>query len=145
MKFVCFLTFYKANFRSLNMVTNLFSTGKIYLIKQPINGNSGVPSLYARLLNGSFGIEITDDEYYAIFSNSSRKLLIIVYKNEAGVGVFKWRLFSGKFKILIDGNQNEPSKITRSQLKRLIMDGTIEGEWQSNYQKEQFLKNNNKI
>ena len=107
------------------MITDLFESGNIYLIQEPVNGNAGIPRLFAQLLDGYFGIEINDDEYYAIFSNSTRKLLIIFYKNNKGVGVFKWRLYSRKLKFILDGNSDKPIKITRSQMKNLILNGTI--------------------
>ena len=107
------------------MITDLFESGNIYLIQEPVNGNAGIPRLFAQLLDGYFGIEINDDEYYAIFSNSTRKLLIIFYQNNKGVGVFKWRLYSRKLKFILDGNSDKPIKITGSQMKNLILNGTI--------------------
>ena len=61
------------------MVTDLFASGKIYLIHEAVNGNVGILRLFAQLVNGSFGFAIKDQEYYAIFSNSKRNLLIIFY------------------------------------------------------------------
>ncbi|MBQ7585759.1 MAG: hypothetical protein IJU40_05880, partial [Desulfovibrionaceae bacterium] len=85
------------------MITDLFASENIYLIREPVNGNVEIPTLLAKLVNGSFGLKIKDQEYCAIFSNSKRNLLIIFYKNDTGVGVFKWRLFNSKFKFIIDG------------------------------------------
>ena len=123
------------------MAIDLFSSGKIFLVKKPVNGNAGIPSLYAKFLNGSFGVENIqqDEDVYVIFSNANRKLLIILHIDEAGVAIYKRRLFSGKFKIMLD-NAADPCSLTRESLKRLILDGTYEGDWQSIYQKKKVKK-----
>lgn len=122
------------------MITDLFASENIYLIREPVNGNVEIPTLLAKLVNGSFGLKIKYQEYCAIFSNSKRNLLIIFYKNDTGVGVFKWRLFNSKFKFIIDGI-NDNIKITLNQLKRLIFDGTIDGKWNNIYQQEKLIDN----
>ena len=45
-------------FRGVAMMYNLFSLGTINLILTPVTGNCGIPSLYGRLLAGTFGVTI---------------------------------------------------------------------------------------
>ena len=117
------------------MLIDLFSEGKIYLIKTPVNGNAGIPSLFSRIINGSFGITFENsEESYFLFCTANKKTLIILHVDEAGIDITKRRLFGGKFKIIFEDTAN-PIKLTRDQLKRMVLDGTAEGEWQSLYQK----------
>ena len=115
------------------MMSDLFSSGIIYLVKQPVNGNCGIPSLYGKVVDGSWGIEIIEKkliEVYVIFSASNRKTLLILHIDNFGVDLTKRRLFGNKFKIIIENN-NKAETLTREQLKRLVIDGTYEGEWHS--------------
>ena len=112
------------------MMADLFSSGEIYLIMTPVNGNCGIPSLYGRLLDGSFGINIVESlaEIYALFTTANHKMLLILHVDNYGVDLTKRRLFSGKFRTILENAEN-PISITREQLKRLVLDGTYVGEW----------------
>ena len=114
------------------MMSDLFSFGKIYLIMTPVNGNCGIPSLYGRLLNKSFGIDILDEngEVYVIFTTSNHKSLLILHIDNYGVDLTKLRLFNGKFRTML-ANTDKPLILTREQLTRLVLDGTYMGEWQN--------------
>lgn len=112
------------------MMADLFSSGEIYLIMTPVNGNCGIPSLYGRLLAGSFGINIEKalGEIYALFTTANHKMLLILHVDNYGVDLTKRRLFKGKFRTILENTEN-PISITREQLKRLVLDGTYIGEW----------------
>ena len=69
-------------------------------------------------------------EVYVIFSASNMKTLLILHIDNFGVDLTKRRLFGNKFKIIIENN-NKAETLTREQLKRLVIDGTYEGEWHS--------------
>ena len=114
------------------MMSDIFSSGHIYLIQTTVNGNCGIPSLYGRLLNGSFGVEILDDtgEIYALFTTANHKTLLILHVDDYGVDLTKRRLFKGKFRTMLSDTQ-QPLTLTREQLKRLVLDGTYTLEWQN--------------
>lgn len=111
---------------------NLFSSGSIYLILTPVNGNCGIPSLYGRLLAGSFGVDISDStsEIYAVFTTSNRKTLLILHVDNYGVDLTKRRLYKGKFRTLLAKPQ-EILTLTRQELLRLVLDGTYVDEWRN--------------
>ena len=79
------------------MMSELFSSGRIILIRTTVNGNCGIPSLYGRLLDGKFGVDIVDEqeEIYAIFTTSNHKMLLILHVDDYGVDLTKRRLFQG--------------------------------------------------
>ncbi len=114
------------------MMSDLFSSGRMYLIQTPVNGNCGIPSLYGRLLTGAFGAEIIDEqqEIYAVFTTANHKTLLILHIDNYGVDLTKRRLFKGKFRTLLANTENPPM-LTREQLKRLVLDGTYAMEWQN--------------
>ena len=125
------------------MMSDLFSSGKIYLILTPVNGNCGIPSLYGRLLDGSFGIDITNEtgEIYAVFTTKNHKTLLIFHVDNYGKDLTKRRLFKGKFRTML-ANSELPLELSREQLKRLVLDGTYIGDWQDpqlQVQMETFL------
>lgn len=111
---------------------NLFSSGVIYLILTPVNGNCGIPSLYGRLLAGEFGVDVCDstNEIYAVFTTANRKALLILHVDNYGVDLTKRRLHKGKFRTLLEKPQ-EIRTLTRQELLRLVLDGTYAEEWQN--------------
>lgn len=117
------------------MMYDLFSSGRIYLVREPINGNCGIPTLYGGLLDGRWGVEIEIDplkfeEIYALFTNKRRSMLFVLHVDQVGIDLTKRRLFGHGFRIVLDGSAG-PVSLTRGQLKRLVLDGTYEGEWES--------------
>lgn len=124
-------------------MSDLFSSGKIFLILTPVNGNCGIPSLYGGLLNGSFGLDILNEtgELYALFTTTNHKMLLILHVDNYGVDLTKRRLFKGKFRTMLENS--EPLELTREQLKRLVLDGTYSKDWQNpqlQAQMEAFLQ-----
>ena len=113
------------------MMYDLFSSGDIYLVRSPVNGNCGIPSLYGRVLDGSLGIDVITElrEVYVVFSTRNRLTLLILHVDQYGVDLTKRRIFKKKFRIMLEDSGSQ-LKITREQLKRLVLDGTYEAEWQ---------------
>ena len=113
------------------MMCNLFSSGTIYLILTPVNGNCGIPRLYGRLLTGELGVDVdSSSEIYVIFSTSNRKTLLILHVDNYGVDLTKRRLHRGKFRTLLRKPQ-QIQTLTRQELLRLVLDGTYAEEWQN--------------
>lgn len=117
------------------MIHDLFATGKIYLVRTPVRGNCGIPKLHGIVASGVLGVDIdltSGEEMYFVFTTKSLKALLILHIDEAGIDFTKRLLFSRKFKILLE-EQASPLVITREQLKRLVLDGSYEGDWESVY------------
>lgn len=122
-------------------MNDLFSSGKIYLIKKPISGRYGLPKIMGNLLTGAFGEDIAsaDEEIYVVLTTKDRKTLIIFHMDDLGYDLTKRRLFHGKFALILDNDdESNPVKITREELKRLVLDGTFAGDWHSPQLKSMF-------
>ena len=112
----------------------LLNSGKIYMVKSPIKGNAGINMLDSLVVSGALGISMTDkQEKYVIFFNKSRNRCRILHIDEAGVTLMVRRLFSKKFQVILDSSDNQV--LTREQLKRLLLDGTVDGDWQSEFRR----------
>lgn len=114
---------------------DLFSSGRIFLIREPVNGNSGSSSLYAKVCCGNWSLEYDPtkmEEAYFVFTTKNRRTLLILHIDQAGIDITKRKLFANTFQILLD-EKCEKEVITREQLKRLVLDGTYRGEWKSVY------------
>lgn len=125
-------------------MSELFSSGRIYLIQTVVNGNCGIPSLYGRLLSGDFGVDIVDEggEIYALFTTANHQTLFILHIDDYGVDLTKRRLFKGKFRTLLSDTEH-PIELTRQDLKRLVLDGTYADDWQNprlQMQMESFMQ-----
>lgn len=117
------------------MIHDLFATGKIYLVRTPVRGNCGIPKLHGIVASGILGVDIdftSREEMYFVFTTKSLKAILILHIDEAGIDFTKRVLFGRKFKILLE-EQSSPLVITREQLKRLVLDGSYDGEWESVY------------
>lgn len=119
------------------VIHDLFVTGKIYLIRTPVRGNCGIPKLHGIVASGILGVEVdiaSGEEMYFVFTTKRRNALLILHIDEAGIDVIKRILFGKGFKILLQ-DQSLPLTLTREQLRRLVLDGSYEGEWESIYLK----------
>lgn len=111
---------------------SLLRSGKIYLVKTPVKGNAGINLLFSLVVGGTLGISMTDqEEKYVIFFNKKRTRCRILHIDNAGVTLMIRRLFSKKFQVKLDSGSNQV--LTREQLRRLLLDGTVEGDWQSEF------------
>ena len=120
------------------MMSDLFSSGKIYLFRKPISGRYGIPKLTAYLTSGILGIDVSvgdTEEIYALFTTKRQDTLFILHIDEFGVDLTKRRLHGKKF-VGILSDSTSLQNLTREQLKRLVLDGTHEGSWQSASLKE---------
>ena len=122
------------------MIHDLFSSGKIYLIRTAVSGRYGLQKLHGMVMSGILGVDVNPDnveEMYFIFVTRNLKTLMILHMDEAGVDFTKRILFNRKFKIMLE-DQINPIDLTRDQLKRLVLDGSYEGDWESIYLKQQL-------
>jgi len=129
------------------MIHDLFGSGKIYLIRTPVSGRYGLPKLHGMVTSGVLGIEVNPDsteEMYFIFVTKTLKTLMILHIDEAGIDFTKRILFNRRFRIMLKDKAN-PIDLTREQLKRLVLDGTYEGDWESIYLKQQLDELRNRI
>lgn len=119
------------------MISDMFATGKIYLVRTPVRGNCGIPKLHGIVASGLLGSGVAEnagEEMYFVFTTRTRNALLILHIDEAGMDFTRRILFSRKFKIML-ADQSSPLTLTREQMKRLVLDGSYEGEWESVYLK----------
>ena len=69
---------------------------------------------------------------------------MILHIDDAGIDFTKRILFNRRFRIMLKDKAN-PIDLTREQLKRLVLDGTYEGDWESIYLKQQLEELRNRI
>ncbi len=117
----------------------LFGHGRIYLIRNmSVRGNYGIPALHTLILSGRLGIDIdTDEEFYVCFVNRRQSMLIIFHQDEAGCTLIKRILHGRSFDVLMSA-ADKAVTITRQQLRRLVLDGTYHGEFESVFLKRQL-------
>lgn len=105
----------------------LSSTGRIYLVKEPVCGRWGMFRLQACLLSGAFRIKWDGNEEITLVTfNKSRKNCSIFHYDMCGMERTVRRLRKGTFKVILDAGRT-PGELTREQLERLLCDGTVSG------------------
>ena len=114
--------------------SELFKSGKIYLIRTPINGNYGIPRLNGLVMGGKIGISLEDrmEEIYVVFVTKNLSRIKILHIDEVGISLTTRLLFNLKFRIMLE-DESEPLQLNREQLRRLVLDGSYQGEWESRY------------
>ena len=98
------------------MIHDLFSSGKIYLIRTAVSGRYGLQKLHGMVMSGILGVDVNPDnveEMYFIFVTRNLKTLMILHMDEAGVDFTKRILFNRKFKIMLE-DQINPIDLTFS-------------------------------
>lgn len=122
------------------MMCDQFSCDNIFLIKKPVSGRYGAPRILSMLLGGCFEIPYIKDnlqELYIVLFTKNRKLMFVFHTDFFGHDLTKRRLCEGRFKIQLEESYN-PEKISRDQLKRLLIDGTYQDEWNDVSLQKQF-------
>lgn len=111
----------------------LSSTGRIVLIKEPISGRFGMPRLLAKLTSNSLKVNWDGEEEITIITfNKRRSIAKILHLDHVGSDLTTRVLDHGLFKVVLDEEgQHLPQRITREQLERLFVDGTLEGDFQN--------------
>lgn len=112
----------------------LFERGKIYVVGMPVRGNWGIHRLRTEV-KALFGVD-DGTELWVCFTTRSRQRLLIYHQDVSGRDVRVRLLRQGFFHIF---EETVRKGITRQQLRRLLFDGTFEGQWQ-NPLSEGYLK-----
>lgn len=115
------------------MMDNLFSTGRIFLIRKPIRGNYGINRLFDSLACGEFGIDIVTnkEETYVVFSTKRRNMLLILHIDDYGYDLTKRIIYNkSRFQILFE-DEYKPLTLTREELRRLVLYGTSELDYET--------------
>lgn len=115
------------------MMDNLFTTGRIFLIRQPIHGGYGPNRIYDLLMAGTFGVDIVGnkEETYVIFTTKRRQMLLIFHIDECGFDLTKRFIYAkSTFKILLEDTCS-PMTLTREELRRLVLYGTYEADYET--------------
>ncbi len=126
---------------SNNCEETLFGHGRIYLVRDRyVRANCGIPALHGLILGGALGFEVdTSQEYYVCFVNRRQNQLLIFHQDEAGYTLIKRVLHARNFDVLMTA-ADKAITITRQQLRRLVLDGTYHGEFESVYLKQELEK-----
>ena len=110
-------------------MSQLLGSGKIFLVREPISGRFGIPRLMAMLSSKDFGIDWNGiDEITVVTFNRRRNRCIMLHCDFAGVDRTVRVLNSGLFKVDL-GSDIIPEQLTRGTLRRLLLDGTLSGEY----------------
>jgi hypothetical protein len=112
----------------------LFESGRIYVVGTPVRGNWGIHRLRDEVRALSGADEGT--ELWVCFTTRSRQRLLIYHQDISGRDVTVRLLRQGFFHIF---EETVRKGITREQLRRLLFDGTFEGQWQ-NPLSEEYLR-----
>jgi hypothetical protein len=120
-------------------MTILSKTGRIVMVREPISGRFGMPRLLAALASNSLKVKWDGmSEISVITFNRKKTIAKLIHIDQFGCDVTQRVLNKGKFKIMLESNLI-PKDLSRSELERLLMDGTVEGEFQ-NALAEKILK-----
>ena len=113
----------------------LSATGKIIMVQEPVSGRFGLQKLLAKLSSNAYGVNWNgSDEISLVTFNKKRTICKILHVDDTT------RILNhGNFKVLLDEGLI-PRRLTREALERLIIDGTLEGEYQNEISK-QLLEN----
>lgn len=118
----------------------LSATGKIIMVQEPVSGRFGLQKLLAKLSSNPYGVNWNGcDEISLVTFNKKRTICKILHVDDTGVDCTTRILNHGNFKVLLDEGLI-PRRLTREALERLIIDGTLEGEYQNEISK-QLLEN----
>lgn len=114
-------------------ISRLFASGRVFLVRTPIDGRLGMHSLWNKLGGGSLGIKYDGDinkEVWVVAVTKNRRRLRILHVDAAGMSLISRRLWgTSKFQVMFD--KGDAWTLTSAQLRRLILDGTYEGSYQT--------------
>ncbi len=114
----------------------LFAHGKIFLIRTPVNANYGIPRLYGMVIGGMLGVPVdltlNYEECYFVFTNKKQSMLMILHIDDIGITFSKRILHGRRFNVLVE-QADSPVALSREQLRRLVLDGSYDGPWESRY------------
>lgn len=112
--------------------STLLASGRIYLIRQPVSGRTGIVKLWNMLCAGTLGVKFdveSPEEIWVLMVNRRRNRLRILHVDTWGYELTTRINFDGRFDVIF--NEGGPQNITRGELRRLVLDGTVEGSWRS--------------
>ena len=117
----------------------LSSTGKIFLIKEPVCGRFGMHKLLAQLSSGVFKVGWDGQEEITIVTfNRRRTICSILHIDPCGVDRMTRMLNTGTFQVILDAGLL-PERLTRRALELLLSNGSIHMPLRSE-QAESYLK-----
>lgn len=113
---------------------NYFSGGDIYLLTAPVGAQWGINRFLSMLCGGSFGIEYEAGREIWIVGMNARRTRLKIFHADAGGFSIVTRSLVGRalFEAVAKAGTGYGRRpLTRGQLRRLCLDGTIEGPWQN--------------
>ena len=123
-------------------MTDLFATGRIFMIRKPIRANFGPDRIFDLLTSGYFGIDVTTnhEETYVVFINKRRKILLIFHIDDYGYELTKRKLYA-KTGFRLDLLEDiKVETLTRESLRRLVLFGSYEEDFEAVKQENKELK-----
>ena len=104
----------------------LSSTGRIYLLKEPVCGRWGMFRLHSCLSVEPLGLSGTVTRKLHLLLSTKAVRTSIFHYDMCGMERTVRRLRKGTFKVILDAGRT-PGELTREQLERLLCDGTVSG------------------
>lgn len=114
-------------------ISTLFASGDIRLSRMPIDGRMGINSMWAALLAGSFGFKYDgniNNEIWLVTVTRNRQQLRILHADVTGRSLIIRKLWGG-CKFLVSFDDGQAFTLNSAQLRRLVLDGTMEGDYQT--------------
>jgi len=106
----------------------LFAGGRILLLKAPVNGHWGINRLYERITSDMMGFKYDDasrEELWVVFFNRRlTRMRIMHIQPDRGYSLIIRVIYSGRFRVILEGAAGKPVNITREQLQKLVDTGT---------------------
>lgn len=114
----------------------LFGRGRIVMVRRPVDGRWGIRRLFAALTSGTeLGLTydlLSREEIWVVTFSVQRKTMRILHVDEWGYSLITRVLYGRSlFRVMLDKGAMDTLRLTRGQLRRLVLDGTYEGEWQN--------------
>ena len=123
-------------------MNNIFSTGRIFLVRKPIRASYGPDRIFNMITIGAFGDDInsTNEETYVVFTNKRRNMLLIFHYDDFGYELTKRKLYvKSRFNIEL-AEQMQAESLTRESLRRLVLYGSVQESFESLKHENRELK-----
>lgn len=112
----------------------LFMGGTIVLLDTPVPGYYGIHRFRALLESGGLGVTYSGtEELWICALNRPGNRLRIFHVDEFGYSLTTRILYTGSFVMALKQARQGQIQLTRAQLRRLCLDGTLEGPYANPY------------